>query len=67
MQWQMACTNRQWCDFVSFNPDFPPQYDLFLERVPRDDALIADMEREVQAFLHELDTKLAKLKEQTHA
>ena len=25
VQFQLACTGRHWCDYVSFNPDFPPQ------------------------------------------
>jgi len=66
MQWQMACTGRKWCDFVSFNPDFPAPFDMFIQRLERDDYLIADMEQSVQSFLHELEAKLTRLqKEQT--
>src|SRR6056297_3469810 len=25
MQWQMACTGRQWCDFVSYDPRLNPE------------------------------------------
>jgi len=64
MQWQLACTGRAWCEFVSFNPDFPPPFDMFIERVTRDDDLITLMEREVLRFLAELDGKLTKLKSQ---
>lgn len=61
MQWQMACTGRQWCDFVSFDPRLPSPMNLWIRRVERDDALIADLEREVAAFLGELDAKVARL------
>lgn len=61
MQWQMACTGRAWCDFVSFDPRLPPHLRLEIRRVPRDPAMIADLEREVAAFLAELEAKLADL------
>lgn len=61
MQWQMACTGRQWCDFASFDPRLPGPMRLFVRRVARDDALIAELEAEVVAFLGELDAKVARL------
>lgn len=63
MQWQMACTGRQWCDFVSYDPRLPEELRLFVKRVPRDEAVVSMLEREVQSFLSELNDKLAKLKE----
>jgi hypothetical protein len=41
MQWQMYVCERQWCDFLSFNPDFPPQYEAYTQRILRDDDFIA--------------------------
>jgi len=61
MQWQMACTGRQWCDFVSFDPRMPPAMQMFMRRVQRDDAMIAELEADVIAFLAELDAKVAAL------
>lgn len=61
MQWQMACTGRQWCDFVSFDPRLPPHLSLFDKRLKRDDASIAEIEKEVKTFLAELDEKLSRL------
>jgi putative phage-type endonuclease len=61
MQWQMACTGRAWCDFVSFDPRLPENLMLYVRRVARDDAAIADMEVEVTKFLDELDETIAKL------
>lgn len=61
MQWQMACTGRQWCDFVSFDPRLPERLRLFIKRVPRDNDRIAELEREVRLFLRELDGKIAAL------
>lgn len=62
MQWQMACTGRQWCDFVSFDPRFPAHMQFFMDRVKRDDALIAELEAEVVAFLNEVRGKVERLR-----
>ena len=61
MQWQMACTGRPWCDFVSFDPRLPERLQLLVVRVPRDDDYIAMLEVEVKKFLAELDDNLNKL------
>jgi putative phage-type endonuclease len=63
MQWQMACTGRKWCDFVSYNPDFPESLQLFVVRVERDDTLIKELEDGVKKFLSEVDETVTKLKE----
>lgn len=62
MQFQMACTGRRWCDFVSFDPRLPGDLKIFIKRVERDDKFIAEMEKEIKSFLEELDAKLEKLK-----
>jgi putative phage-type endonuclease len=61
MQWQMACTGRQWCDFVSYNPDFPPAMQLWVQRVPRDPPIILNLEGEITRFVRELEQKLDRL------
>ena len=61
MQWQMACTGRQWCDFASYDPRLPEHLRLFVTRIPRDGELIAAMEAEVSAFLAELDARIEDL------
>lgn len=61
MQWQMACTGRRWCDFVSYDPRVIANMQLFIKRFERDDDAIAEMEREVRAFLAEVDETVAAL------
>ena len=61
MQWQMACTGRVWCDYVSFNPDFPPAMQLWIKRVPQDAKLIGELEREIMTFVKELEAKVVRL------
>lgn len=61
MMWQMACTDRQWCDFVSFDPRLPEELRLFCVRVERDDDMIEALEAEVIGFLVEIDGRIAAL------
>lgn len=61
MAWQMACTGRQWCDFVSYDPRMPEHMRLFVKRVARDNTLIAELETEVSIFLTELRRKEQEL------
>lgn len=63
MQWQMACTGRKWCDFVSYDPRLPEHLRMFVKRVERDDTYIATLEGEVTKFLTELEEKLTQLQE----
>lgn len=62
MQWQMACTGRQWCDFASYDPRLPESMRIFIQRVERDEEYIAWLETEVTKFLTELDEKVAALR-----
>lgn len=61
MQWQMACAERQWCDFVSFDPRLPEHMRLFVKRIEFDKATVAILEKDVMAFLFELDEKIEAL------
>jgi putative phage-type endonuclease len=61
MQWQMRCCERQWCDFVSFDPRLPQDLQLFVKRVEFDASYVAMLEEEVNLFLKELDMKVNKL------
>ena len=36
MQWQMACTGTDWCDWVSYDPRMPEELQLLVVRIPRD-------------------------------
>ena len=65
IQWQMASVspNVKWVDFISFNPNFPDTMQLFVARVERDNAYIAELEAEVIKFLDEVEQTIIKLKE----
>lgn len=61
MQFQMACTGRAWCDFVSYDPRLPENMRLFVKRVHRNDKRINELETEVAGFLLEIAVKLSEL------
>lgn len=59
--WQMACTGRRWVDFISYDPRLPPHLTMFVCRLERADAAIAELETSVRAFLAEIDMKVDAL------
>lgn len=61
MLWQMACTEKNWCDFISFRPELPEKLQLLVIRFDRDDKEIKKIETEVMKFLKEADQLLEKL------
>jgi hypothetical protein len=54
-QWELACTGRQWCDFVSYQPLMPTDLQIDIRRVQRDDKLIEKLEEEAAEFLREVE------------
>lgn len=63
MQWQMACCEREWCDFVSFDPRLPESMSLFVKRVERDDALIRELEADISEFLNGVADAVERLRQ----
>jgi putative phage-type endonuclease len=61
MQWQMACTEREWCDFVSFNPALPPEMQMHIQNVKADAELQAEISEAVAAFLAEVEATTDQL------
>ena len=57
MQWQMECTDRKWCDFISFDPRLPENLQLFVKRVKRE----VDIEPEIRKFCDEMRMRLLVL------
>lgn len=62
MHWQMVCAERQWCDFVSYDPRLPVDYRMHIQRVERDAELVEEMTAEITKFLAELDEKERQLR-----
>jgi putative phage-type endonuclease len=56
IQFQMACDpSRKFCDFVSYNDDFPEHKRGLIIRVPRHDGMIAEIEEAVRVFQAEVE------------
>jgi hypothetical protein len=55
VQGNLFVTGRAWWDFASFSPDMPDHLRLCVYRVKRDETYIALLDKEVRAFLAEVD------------
>lgn len=62
IQWQLECTGRNWCDFVSFDPRMPEHMRLFIWRVERDAFYAAGLRKDISEFLEELEAKVSALR-----
>ena len=60
--WQIAVCGFEAVDYVSYDPRFNPSAQLFIKRVDRDAAAIADLEARVEQFLAEVDAKEAEFR-----
>lgn len=63
IQFQLLVTGRKWCDFVSYNPMFPENLQVFVRRVFANKEYQQELEDEVKQFLKEVDDVINKLKE----
>jgi putative phage-type endonuclease len=63
IQWQLACTGRNWCDFVAYDPRLPAHLQLLVIRVPRYEEVIEQIAAEVGRFLTELRDRVEHLRE----
>lgn len=61
MQWQMECTAREWCDFVSFDPRMPMHLQMHIVRVKRDEKIITEIKEGVTAFIQEMAELIEKI------
>ena len=61
MLWQMACTERGSCDFVSFDPRLTDNLQLFVVPFKRDENRIMEIEAEVRKFLDEVDAIIERI------
>ena len=59
----MFVADLKWVDFVSFNPDFPPELQLHIVRVNRDDHEIALLREGLEQFLAEVTVTVNELRE----
>jgi len=62
MQWQMICTGREWCDWVSFDPRMPDDLAFHCRRIPHNAELAEEITAAVTQFLSELDAMEVELR-----
>jgi len=66
MQFQMACTGRKWCDWVSYDKRLPEHMRMAVRRVARDNSVIEQLDAAVTAFLAELNKTVDLLQQRFH-
>ena len=59
--WQLACTKREWCDFVSYCPLLPKHLQIIVIRVHASDLDIAGIERSVRDFNSNIESLMGDL------
>tara|TARA_R100000654_G_scaffold58857_1_gene85554 strand:- start:426 stop:1040 length:615 start_codon:yes stop_codon:yes gene_type:complete len=65
MTWQLACTQRKWCDFVMFDPRLPPANQIWIQRYEPEEDVITQIEEDVKLFLLDLQVRLKTFQSQT--
>jgi len=60
-------TGAQWCDWLSFNPDFPEPLQVKLVRVPRNESEIKSYELAARLFLDEVERDAAEVRRMVEA
>ena len=61
IQMQLWVTERQWCDFVSFDPRLDCEASYLQQRVERDEEYIEEMKEKVYKFIEEMNKSIIKL------
>lgn len=61
MAWQIICTGRQWCDWVSFDPRMPEHLQLLVIQYMPTEEYLQEITKEVVSFLDEVEDTVEKL------
>ena len=61
--WQVRCSGREWGDFVSFDPRLPGKLSICIIHFDPPKEMMDDCEREVRAFVEELDALEKRMRE----
>ncbi|MHB1176107.1 MAG: lambda exonuclease family protein [Sulfuriferula sp.] len=66
MAWQLLCTGRVWCDFVSFSPLMPLPHQLFVVRYIPEPEYLTMLEIEVIKFDNEVEGLIQRIEDRKH-
>jgi putative phage-type endonuclease len=61
IQWNLACTDRAWWDFMSFDPSMPDHMQAMIVRMERNEDMIEEMLAAAHAFNADVEAKIARL------
>lgn len=67
IQGQLWVAEREWCDFVSYHPEFPENARLVVRRVFRDDKYIKNLESEVIRFIDDIAAEVEFIRDYQEA
>jgi hypothetical protein len=59
----LMVSGAKWCDWLSYNPDFPEKINTVLVRIVREDFAIMSYRRALEAFLTEVDSAESEIRE----
>lgn len=60
IQFQLACTQRLWCDFVAYHPDADKP--LYVQRIKPEIKLIKEIHEKALVFISEVEEKYREMK-----
>jgi putative phage-type endonuclease len=60
MQFQMWCTGRSWCDFVTYDPRCPDAMKGYVHRIPRNEKMILQIKEGCDKLIKEVDDFIEK-------
>jgi hypothetical protein len=62
VQNHIQMTGSEWCDYISFDPDFPPNSQLFIERIYKDEEYCKKLILQSSLFLDAIEADIKFLK-----
>lgn len=66
VQGNLWVLERAWLDFCSYDVQFPAPFNLYIQRLERDEAFIKHIEKEVKLFLAEVNIALRSIQKMYH-
>jgi len=62
VQWLMACSGRDWFDWMSFAKELPPELRTLIIRVDRDESKIQQLETEAEHLNSDVEKLIKQLR-----
>lgn len=62
IQGYLMITGRQWCDFITYDPDMPEGLDISINRIERNEVIINGIDMVIKRVVEELEVIKSKIK-----